>query len=30
MHLAVMVVNRGSFTIIGVEAPFSYDGMSLM
>lgn len=28
-RLAVMVVNRGSFTITGIEARFSYDGKSL-
>ncbi len=29
LHLAVMAVNRGSFTITSVEAQFSYDGVSL-
>jgi hypothetical protein len=29
-RLAVMVVNRGSFTITGIEAQFSYDGKSLV
>ena len=29
-RLAVMVVNRGTFTITRIEALFSYDGMSLI
>ena len=29
-HLAVMLVNRGSFTITRVEMRFSYDGRSLV
>lgn len=30
MRLAVLVVNHGSFTITGIEARLSYDGMSLV
>lgn len=30
IHLAVLVVNHGKFTITGIDARFSYDGMSLV